>query len=87
MRNAGVALRVRDTGGGHVQTIKAGGRVLFDRPEWEQRAGGLIPDLQAAQATGLAPLLDARVRERLRAQFRTCIDRTIYRVDRNGSGH
>jgi triphosphatase len=85
LRNAGVSLRVRDTGRGHVQTIKAGGRALFDRPEWEQRVGGCIPDLQAAQATGLAPLLDARVRERLRAQFRTCIDRTVYRVTRNGS--
>jgi triphosphatase len=85
LRNAGVSLRVRDTGRGHVQTIKAGGRALFDRPEWEQWVGGLIPDLQAAQATGLAPFHDARVRERLRAQFRTCIDRTVYRVTHNGS--
>ncbi len=85
LRNTGVALRVRDTGEGHVQTIKAAGPALFDRAEWEHPVGGTEPDLGAAEATGLAPLMDAAVRERLRPLFKTAIERTIYHLDRNGS--
>jgi triphosphatase len=85
LHQARVALRVRDTSAGHVQTIKAEGRELFDRPEWEQALACPEPDLAAAEATGLAPLTDAAVRARLRPLFKTATERTIWHLDRNGS--
>ncbi|MGZ5918074.1 MAG: CYTH and CHAD domain-containing protein [Methyloceanibacter sp.] len=85
LRDAGVALRLRGTDEDRVQTIKVAGPTLFDRPEWEHRVGGSHPDLGAAEATGLAPFMDARVRERLRPLFKTLIERTVYHLDRNGS--
>ncbi len=85
LRDAGVALRLRDTDEDRLQTIKVAGPTLFDRPEWEHRVVGSHPDLGAAEATGLAPLMDSRVRERLQPLFKTSIERTVYHLDRNGS--
>ena len=85
LRDAGVALRLRGTDEDRVQTIKAAGPTLFDRPEWEHRVVGSHPDLGAAEATGLAPLMDEHVRKRLQPLFKTSIERTVYHLDRNGS--
>jgi inorganic triphosphatase YgiF len=85
LRNAGVALRVRDTGHGYVQTIKTAGPQLFDRLEWEHPVSGFEPDLAAAAATGLVPFRESEVGERLRAGFKTTIDRSVFNVVRNGS--
>ncbi len=76
LRKAGVALRVRDTGRGYVQTIKVAGPQLFDRLEWEHPVPGFDPDLAAAAATGLAPFREPQIGKRLRAGFRTTIERT-----------
>jgi triphosphatase len=85
LRKAAVALRVRDTGRGHVQTIKVAGPQLFDRLEWEHPVPGFDPDLAAAAATGLAPFRDPGVGEGLRAGFKTTIERTVFHVVENGS--
>ena len=40
---AGLGLRVRESEGRFVQTLKAEGDGLFDRPEWEQPVEGAEP--------------------------------------------
>ena len=84
---ARVCLRVRNTGIGHVQTIKSmnGVAELFDRPEWEHEIKSRDPDLGLAAGTPLAPLLKPGVGEGLRPLFRTGVERAVYHVTRNGS--
>ena len=84
---AGVSLRVRDTNGRFVQTIKSanGNAGLFDRSEWEHEVKDHDIDLIAASGTALEPLLSVRVRNALRPVFETRVDRTVYQVVRNGS--
>src|SRR5262245_15625602 len=58
LRKARLALRVRHTGSGYVQTIKGEGPAeLFDRPEWEQVVTGPHPDLSVIAGTPLEPIL------------------------------
>src|ERR1044071_3781425 len=48
LRDAGITLRVRQTGDRFVQTVKAdakGAAGLFDRDEWEVSIGGPDPEL------------------------------------------
>jgi len=90
LARAGVALRVRSTGRGLVQTVKtAGNRVggLFDRPEWEIALPGVEPDLDLAhlRATGLAPFADPALLGALRPRFSTEIHRTTYRIGDTGA--
>jgi triphosphatase len=87
LRKAGVSLRVRDTNGRFVQTIKSanGNAGLFDRSEWEHEVKDRDIDLIAASGTALEPLLSVRVRKALRPVFETRVDRTVYLVARNGS--
>ena len=87
LRKAGVSLRVRDTNGRFVQTIKSasGNAGLFDRSEWEHEVKGRDVDLIAASGTALEPLLSVRVRNALRPVFETRVNRTVYQVARNGS--
>ena len=86
LQKARLCLRLRDTGRGFVQTIKASDGVqLFERPEWEQDIPRLEPDLSLAAGTALEPLLNAHVRETLQPLFHTRIDRDLYRVDSGGS--
>ena len=87
LRKAGVSLRVRDTNGRFVQTIKSanGNAGLFDRSEWEHEVKGRDIDLIAASGTALEPLLSVRVRNALRPVFETRVNRTLYQVVRNGS--
>ncbi|HEU0017948.1 MAG TPA: CYTH domain-containing protein, partial [Methyloceanibacter sp.] len=83
---AGLALRVRKTDSGFVQTIKGEGPAeLFDRPEWEQPIAGPQPDLSAIAGTPVEPLLKGGAGERLRPLFQTRIERSIYHVESNGS--
>ncbi|HUW73222.1 MAG TPA: CYTH domain-containing protein, partial [Methyloceanibacter sp.] len=59
LHKAGVFLRVRSTGDGYVQTIKAAqseGEFL-ERHEWEKPVSTHLIDLDAAEGTALAPLL------------------------------
>ncbi|MGB2932831.1 MAG: CHAD domain-containing protein, partial [Methyloceanibacter sp.] len=87
LQKARICLRLRDTGHGYVQTIKAmdGAAHLFDRPEWEETVAGCDPNLALAAGTPLEPLLDERVRAELHPAFQTRIERDVYRVDSNGS--
>jgi inorganic triphosphatase YgiF len=86
LQKARLCLRLRDTGRGFVQTIKASdGAQLFDRPEWEEEVPRFEPDLTLAAGTALEPLLNAHVREALQPLFQTRIDRDVYRVDSGGS--
>jgi len=87
LRKAGVSLRVRDTNGRFVQTIKSaiGNAGLFDRSEWEHEVKDRDIDLIAASGTALEPLLSVRVRNALRPVFKTRVNRTVYQVARNGS--
>jgi len=87
LRKAGVSLRVRDTNGRFVQTIKSANSNagLFDRSEWEHEVKDRDIDLIAASGTALEPLLSVRVRNALRPVFETRVDRTVYQVARNGS--
>jgi inorganic triphosphatase YgiF len=87
LHKAGVSLRVRDTGGRFVQTIKSanGNAGLFDRSEWEHEVKGRNIDLIAARGTALEPLLSVRVRNALRPVFETRVERTVYQLERNGS--
>jgi len=86
LQKARLCLRLRDTGRGFVQTIKASDGVqLFDRPEWEQEVARFEPDLSLAAGTALEPLLNAHVRASLQPLFHTRIDRDVYRVDSGGS--
>jgi inorganic triphosphatase YgiF len=86
LHKARIALRVRHTGSGYVQTIKGEGPAeLFDRPEWEKEIAGPQPDLSAIAGTPLEPLLKGGAAERLRPLFQTRIERGIYQLDSNGS--
>ena len=84
---ARVCLRVRNTGGGFVQTIKSmgGAAELFDRPEWEHEVKGREPDLNFAAGTPIEPLLTAGTAGGLRPLFRTSVERGVYQVTSNGS--
>jgi triphosphatase len=87
LHKAGVSLRVRDTNGRFVQTIKraSGNAGLLDRSEWEHEVKDRDIDLIAASGTALEPLLSVRVRNALRPVFETRVNRTVYQVARNGS--
>jgi len=87
LHEAGLCLRVRNTGKGYVQTIKGmnGTAELFDRPEWEREVNGPRPDLKLAAGTPLERLLKDGMGERLRPLFQTSIERGVYHVASGGS--
>jgi triphosphatase len=87
LRKAGVSLRVRDSNGQFVQTIKRANdnAGLFDRSEWEHEVKDRDIDLIAASGTALEPLLSVRVRDALRPVFETRVKRTVYQLVRDGS--
>jgi triphosphatase len=87
LRKAGVSLRVRDSNGQFVQTIKRANdnAGLFDRSEWEHEVKDRDIDLIAASGTALEPLLSVRVRNALRPVFETRVKRTVYQLVRDGS--
>ena len=85
LNKARLALRVRHTGSGYVQTIKGDGQAeMFDRPEWEFPIPGPHPDLSAIAGTPVERLLKERAGERLAPLFQTRIERGLYRIKSNG---
>jgi triphosphatase len=87
LHQAGIYLRIRESGGRYVQTIKTARSKteLLQRFEWEREISGRTPDLDGAQGTALQPLLTPKVRASLQPMFETRIRRNIFRVERNGS--
>ena len=81
LRQNGVMLRVRRIGKRHIQTIKATGNSgTFERDEWEAEIVGEKPDLHLARGTALEPLLNDKLRRRLKPLFETRAQRTIYPI-------
>ena len=89
LRQAGVSLRVRESDGRFVQTIKSsnGHAGLFNRSEWKQEVKGRNFDLIAARGTALEPLLSVRVRNALQPVFEIRVERTVHQIERNGVGN
>lgn len=80
LREHGVSLRIRNTDGRTVQTIKSldGRGSPVDRAEWESQIASARPDLSAAAFTALAPLLDGKLRDPLEPVFETRVSRTAF---------
>jgi len=87
LRKAGVYLRVRESGGHIVQTIKTAKSEtdLIERLEWEREITSRNPDLDGVDDTPLKPLLTAGVRAALQPMFETQIRRHVFRILRDGS--
>lgn len=83
LRKAKLGLRVRSHGGRFVQTLKAEGDGLFDRPEWEQPLDGPEPDRAALTDTPFARLIDADAP--LAPLFTTHVHRRTYLVEQGTS--
>ncbi|MDB5682500.1 MAG: inorganic triphosphatase [Sphingomonas bacterium] len=87
LRGAGLSLRIRETGGRRVQTIKvdAGAAAgLFARREWECDVAGDAPDLGGANEA-LSALIPGKAPLDLRPAFVTEVNRTIWDVTLEGS--
>jgi inorganic triphosphatase YgiF len=87
LRRKGFSLRVREIGGQRVQTIKHSGNGaagLFERAEWEETIEGRDPDWKVAKRSGLAPLVNKKLRARAKPVFETRVRRTSYRVRGRG---
>ncbi len=82
LRAAGFGLRVRRIGERYVQTLKAEGDGLFERPEWEQAIEGPEPDLGVLADTPLPDILGPDAT--LAPLFTTAVTRKTYLV-RQGS--
>jgi inorganic triphosphatase YgiF len=76
---AGVTLRVRETGGKYVQTVKSAAETLSSRGEWESGTAGPQVDFKALAATPLAPLIKD-IKTRLEPVFFTRVTRTAHLV-------
>jgi inorganic triphosphatase YgiF len=86
LRRHGLMLRVRRQGRRYTQTIKATANSgVFQRDEWEVEIAGKNPDLTQAAGTALEPLLNGKLRRRLKPLFETRVRRTVYPVA--GDGH
>ena len=83
LRKSGYVLRVRKTQKGYVQTVKAEGDGLIERPEWEQGVAGAEPDRAALDATPLAGLLEGN--PQLAALFSVSVERSTYLVKQGSS--
>jgi triphosphatase len=87
LRDARVFLRVRESGGRYVQTVKTAksDTEFLERFEWEQEIAGSAPDPDAVEGTALAPLLTPELRASLQLLFETRIRRKTYLLERGGS--
>src|SRR5688572_29728286 len=87
VRKAGFSLRVRSTGGLHVQTVKqsAAAAGMFDRPEWEEELAGPGLDFKAVDRTPLGKRLGRAARRKLEPVVTSTVDRTAWRLIRSGS--
>src|SRR5262245_22445680 len=86
LRKAGVYLRIRDSGGRKVQTIKTaiGSGGPFERLEWEREVKGRTPNFSGAGRTALK-LLTPDLRASLRPVFQTRVRRSVYRLGYEGA--
>ena len=80
---AKLGLRVRESGGSFVQTLKAEGDGLFDRPEWEHPVERSEPDRAALSDTPFARHIAADAA--LEPLFITRVTRRTYLVEQGGS--
>jgi len=86
LRDAGLSLRVRQTGDRHVQTVKGAPAGSYRRLEWEREVEGAMPDRGLARDTALKPFTGKKAWRRLRPVFETDITRTSILVQ-SGESH
>ena len=75
LKRRGLLLRVRQTDGKHIQTIKKASGAQFGRGEWETVIGGRTPDLDEANGTPLERLASNKLRRKLKPIFETSVHR------------
>lgn len=75
LKRRGLLLRVRQTDGKHVQTIKKTSGAQFGRGEWETEIAGPTPDLDEADGTPLERLASKKLRRKLKPIFETSVHR------------
>jgi inorganic triphosphatase YgiF len=80
LKRHGLLLRVRQTGGKHIQTIKKTSGVQFGRGEWEAEIPGAVPVLGEADGIPLEPFASKKLRRKLKPIFKTSVHRTILPV-------
>jgi triphosphatase len=83
----GIAVRVRRTGSGFVQTVKTAGTNvsgLFDRDEWEAPVASNELDTQHLRSTGLAVFADESLADNLSLVFVTEVERLVIRLGGDG---
>ena len=89
LHKRGLTLRTRLDGKRRVQTVKSADTTsayIFDRLEWETKIEGDKLDLKAAARTPVGNVLHgSRAYKLLVPTFETVVDRTIWRVKRDGS--
>lgn len=83
LQEAALGLRVRRHGARYIQTLKAEGDGLFDRPEWEQEISGPEPDPAAWADTPLAEILGRN--DELQPLFTTAVMRRTYCIEQGSS--
>jgi inorganic triphosphatase YgiF len=87
LHRLGVYVRIRDSGGRYVQTIKSAKSKteLLERLEWEREIPNGTLDLDGLEGTALEPLLTPEIRAALRPVFETRVMRHVCRVEQDGS--
>ncbi|OCK53640.1 CYTH and CHAD domain-containing protein [Bradyrhizobium sp. LMTR 3] len=75
LKRHGLLLRVRQTDGKHIQTIKQASGAQFGRGEWETEIAGRTPDLDEANGTPLQQLASKKLRRKLKPIFETSVHR------------
>jgi len=87
LHRLGVYLRIRESGGRYVQTIKSAKSKteLLERLEWERELPDGTLDLDGLEGTALEPLLTPEVRAALQRVFETRVMRHVCRVEQDDS--
>src|ERR1044072_5058641 len=83
-RDAGVMLRVRESDGHYIQTVKASGSTaggLFDRGEWGAPLETHVPDLDVVKQIPLGSRLHGKLSgAAILPMFETIVDRSAWHV-------
>jgi triphosphatase len=86
LRDEGVSLRVRESDGRFVQTVKSRkGQALFNRYEWESDVEDGRPHADRLSGTPVAKVLSDDIQRRLSAIFSTKVARTVRDLRRDGA--
>jgi inorganic triphosphatase YgiF len=86
LREGGMSLRVRESDGRFVQTVKSrDGDGMFDRSEWETGIDEAHPEPESLAHTPVGRLLDKEARHDLSPVFATLVERTVAEVRRGGA--